>query len=86
MSFRNGCTCPLSRTKRGREVAYKANIYAAMLCHYVPIAPARLEVVERPEVHSSLVALGQPAHHIGLRVVVELECATSPMVLDQQQS
>ena len=67
-------------------MAYKANKYVVMLYHYVPIAPAGIEVVHRLEVHSSLVVLGQPAHRTGPLVVVELVFATSPTLLGQQQS
>ena len=54
--------------------------------HHVPTAPAGLEGVDRPGVHSSLVALGRSAYRTGLLVVVELGFATSPTLLDQQQS
>ena len=52
----------------------------------VPTTLAGLEAVEQLEIHSSLAAAGQPAHRTGLFVVVELVCATSPMVLGRQQS
>ena len=52
----------------------------------VPPTPAGLGAVEQLEIHSSLAVLGQPAHRIGLFVVAEIVCGTSPMVLDQQQS
>ena len=67
-------------------MANKENRYAVVLGHFVPTAPAGLEVVDRPEVHSSLLALGRPAHRTGLFVVAEPVSATSPTVLDQQQS
>jgi len=45
----------------------------------VPTTPE----IEQLEVDNSLVALGQPSQYMGSFLV---ECATGPMVLDQQQS
>ena len=76
------CTCPLSRTKLGVEVAYKADRRAVVGYYSVPTT---LEE-DYLGVGSSLVALEGPAHCTGPLVVAEVVCATSPMVLDQQQS
>jgi len=69
-------------TKPGREVAYKADRHAAVGYYTVPTTPE----VDQLEVDNSLVALGQPSHHMGPFRVDGFACATSPMVLDQQQS
>ena len=74
-------------TKPGRGVGYRANRYVVMLGYSVPTAPAGLEVVHRLEVHSSLVALGQPVQRTGRPFVLGgIARATSPIALNPQQS
>ena len=67
-------------------MAQKAGGYTVVEHCSAPTTPAGLVAVEQLDMHSSLAALGQPAHRTGLFVVAEIVCATSPMVLDQQQS
>ena len=66
----------------GGEVAYKAGRPAVVGYYSVLTTPE----VDQLGVGSSLVAVERPAHHTGPLVVPELAGATSPMVLDQQQS
>ena len=71
-------------------VVYEAAERPAVVgCHFVPTTPGVDHLgVEQMGVGSSPVALalGSPAHHTGPFVVAGPAGATSPMVLDQQQS
>jgi len=58
---------------------YQADIWAFVKDTPVPTAPAVLEVVYRPEVHSCFVAMGPS-------VVAGFASATSSMDLDRQRS
>ena len=79
------CGCPLSRTKLGVRLAYKVDRHAVAGYYSVPTIPEE----DYLDVGIRLVALEGPAHYTGPFVglgLVGLVCATSPMVLDQQQS
>ena len=76
------CRCPLSGTKLGVEVAYKADRHAVVGYYSVPTTPEE----DYLGVGSRQVALDRPAHCTGPFVVVVVVCATSPTVLAQQQS
>ena len=63
-------------------MACKTGRPAVVGYYSVPTTPE----VDQLGVGSSLAAVGRPAHHTGPFVVAEPAGATSPMVLDQQQS